>query len=129
MLKIDPDQQMTRAACEKHCVLGYRMLSRIRLWRDLAPIVYHHHEWWDGRGYPDAKAGADIPLESRIIAICDAVDSMTSDDSYRTPLALDAALAELDRCSGSQFDPSLVTVFAELARDGMIEIGPPPRAN
>jgi putative nucleotidyltransferase with HDIG domain len=128
MLKIDRNQQMTRAACEKHCVLGYRMLSRIRLWHDLAPIVYHHHEWWDGRGYPDAKKGADIPLESRILAICDAVDSMTSDDSYRTPLALDAALAELDRCSGSQFDPNLVTVFAELARDGMIEIGPPPRA-
>jgi putative nucleotidyltransferase with HDIG domain len=128
MLKIDADQQMTRTACEKHCVLGHRMLSRIRLWRDLAPIVYHHHEWWDGCGYPDAKAGSEIPLESRIIAICDAVDSMTSADSYRTPLALEAALGELERCAGSQFDPKLVATFIELAGDGMIEIGPPPRA-
>jgi HD-GYP domain-containing protein (c-di-GMP phosphodiesterase class II) len=128
MLKIDASQQMTRETCQKHCVFGYRMLSRIRLWRDLAPIVYHHHEWFDGRGYPDAKVGKDIPRESRIIAICDAVDSMTSADSYRTPIALDGAIAELERCSGSQFDPELVAAFMELARDGMIEIGPPPRA-
>jgi putative nucleotidyltransferase with HDIG domain len=128
MLKIDARQQMSRDTCQKHCVFGHRMLSRIRLWRDLAPIVYHHHEWYDGRGYPDGKAGAEIPRESRIIALCDAVDSMTSDDSYRTPFALDAALAELERCSGGQFDPELVAVFVQLARDGMIEIGPPPRA-
>ncbi len=128
MLKIDASQQMSRATCEKHCLFGHRMLSRIRLWRDLAPIVYHHHEWFDGRGYPDGLAGAVIPRESRIIALCDAVDSMTSDDSYRTPLGLDAALAELERCAGSQFDPELVAALTELARDGMIEIGLPPRA-
>lgn len=128
MLKIDASQQMTRDTCMKHCVFGHRMLSRIRLWRDLAPIVYHHHEWFDGRGYPDGKAGAEIPRESRIIALCDAVDSMTSEDSYRTPQALDAAIAELERCSGSQFDPELVVAFGELARDGLIEIGPPPQA-
>ena len=128
MLKMEASQQMTRATCEKHCLFGHRMLSRIRLWRDLAPLVYHHHEWFDGRGYPDGLAGTAIPRESRIIALCDAVDSMTSDDSYRTPLGLDAALAELQRCAGSQFDPELVAAFAELARDGMIEIGPPPRA-
>jgi len=128
MLKIDASQEMSRDTCQKHCVFGHRMLSRIRLWRDLAPIVYHHHEWYDGRGYPDGKAGAEIPRESRIIALCDAVDSMTSDASYRTPFGLDAALTELERCSGSQFDPELVAAFIELARDGMIEIGPPPRA-
>jgi putative nucleotidyltransferase with HDIG domain len=128
MLKIDASQQMTRATCEKHALFGHRMLTRIRLWRELAPIVYHHHEWFDGRGYPDGLSGAAIPRESRIIALCDAVDSMTSDASYRTPLGLDAAVAELGRCAGSQFDPELVAAFAELARDGMIEIGPPPRA-
>ena len=128
MLKMEANQQMTRASCEKHCLFGHRMLSRIRLWRDLAPIVYHHHEWVDGRGYPDGLKGAAIPRESRIIALCDAVDSMTSDDSYRTPLGLDEALAELERCAGSQFDPELVAAFCELARDGLIEIGPPPRA-
>jgi putative nucleotidyltransferase with HDIG domain len=128
MLKVDASQEMSRSACAKHCMYGHRMLSRIRLWRDLAPIVYHHHEWWDGRGYPDGRAGEEIPRESRILALCDAVDSMTSEDSYRTPLGLDTALAELERCAGSQFDPDLVAAFVQLARDGMIEIGPPPRA-
>ena len=128
MLKLDRNQQMSRASCERHCVFGHRMLSRIRLWRDIAPIVYHHHEWFDGSGYPDGKAGAEIPRESRIIALCDAVDSMTSDASYRTPRSLDEALLEIERCAGSQFDPELVAAFALLARDGMIEIGPPPPA-
>ena len=126
MLKMEASQQMTRATCEKHCLFGHRMLSRIRLWRDLAPIVYHHHEWFDGRGYPDGLKGTAIPRESRIIALCDAVDSMTSDDSYRTPFGLDDALVEIERCSGSQFDPELVAAFTGLARDGLIEIGPPP---
>jgi putative nucleotidyltransferase with HDIG domain len=128
MLKLDRNQVMTRATCETHCVLGYRMLSRIRLWRELAPIVYHHHEWFDGTGYPDGLAGQAIPRESRIISLCDAVDTMTSDASYRTPRSLEDALAEIARCSGTQFDPELVAVFEGLARDGLIEIGPPPRA-
>jgi putative nucleotidyltransferase with HDIG domain len=128
MLKIDARQHMTRDACEKHCVFGHRMLSRIRLWRDLAPIVYHHHEWFDGSGYPDGIAGAVIPFESRIIAVCDAVDTMTSEESYRTPLGLEPALEELLRCAGRQFDPDLVAAFVGLANDGMIEIGPPPPA-
>jgi HD-GYP domain-containing protein (c-di-GMP phosphodiesterase class II) len=128
MLKMEASQQMTRATCERHCLFGHRMLSRIRLWRDLAPIVYHHHEWFNGRGYPDGLSGAAIPRESRIIAVCDAVDTMTSEESYRTPLELDDALAELERCAGTQFDPELVAAFCELARDGLIDIGPPPRA-
>ncbi len=128
MLKLDRNQQMSRATCEKHCMQGSRMLSRIRLWRELAPIVYHHHEWFDGTGYPDRIAGAAIPIESRIIGLCDAVDSMTSESSYRTPRSLDLALVELQRCAGTQFDPKLVEAFAALARDGMIDIGPPPEA-
>jgi putative nucleotidyltransferase with HDIG domain len=128
MLKLDRNQQMTRASCDQHCVLGSRMLSRIRLWRDLAPIVYHHHEWFDGTGYPDGLVGETIPLESRVIALCDAVDSMTSESSYRTPLTLEVALEEAQQCAGSQFDPALVEAFVELARDGLIEVGPPPMA-
>jgi len=128
MLKLDPSQQMSRTSCERHCALGFRMLARIRLWKEIAPIVYHHHEWFDGSGYPDGIAGEAIPRESRVIAVCDAVDSMTSDASYRSPLSLDEALVELERCSGTQFDPELVAAFAQLARDGMIDIGPPPMA-
>jgi HD-GYP domain-containing protein (c-di-GMP phosphodiesterase class II) len=104
------------------------MLSRIRLWRHLAPIVYHHHEWYDGTGYPDGLVGESIPLESRIISLCDALDSMTSEDSYRTPLTRDVAIEEMERFAGSQFDPELVRVLVQLARDGVLEIGPPPEA-
>jgi HD-GYP domain-containing protein (c-di-GMP phosphodiesterase class II) len=89
MLKVDSALQHDSKLCAKHTLLGSRMLGRIRLWQDLAPIVHHHHEWFDGRGYPDGLAGEAIPLESRIIALCDAFDSMTSSTSYKTarPLA------------------------------------------
>ena len=126
MLKLDRDQHGVRSAFDKHTLWGYRMLARIRLWRDVAPIVYQHHEWYDGSGYPDGKAGDDISLEARILTLCDAVDTMTADSSYRTPRSLGEALDEIARCSGTQFDPRLVDVFTGLARDGLIDIGPPP---
>lgn len=126
MLKLDRDQHMTRSVFDKHTLWGYRMLARIRLWKDSAPIVYQHHEWYDGSGYPEGKSGDAIALEARILSVCDAVDSMTAETSYRSPMSLEKALAELARCSGTQFDPALVEVFRGLARDGLIEIGPPP---
>ena len=83
MLKLDSSLQHDSKLCAKHTLLGSRMLGRIRLWQELAPIVHHHHEWFDGRGYPDGIAGEAIPLESRIIALCDAFDSMTSADQLQ----------------------------------------------
>ena len=117
MLKLDRNQAMTPASCDKHCVLGHKMLSRIRLWREIAPIVYHHHEHFDGAGYPEGRSGQDIPLESRIISICDAVDSMTADSSYRPARSLEEAMQELQECAGTQFDPELVAAFVSLARE------------
>ena len=73
---------MNRKTCDKHTIIGSRMLGRIRLWKDLAPIIKHHHEWWDGSGYPDGISQAEIPFESRIIAVCDAFESMTSASGY-----------------------------------------------
>lgn len=117
MLKLDRNQQMNPRACAKHAQIGGRMLGRIRLWKDLAPIVQHHHEWWNGRGYPDGLAGASIPLEARIIAICDAFDTMTSEHSYKQAVTAEEALAEIEACAGTQFDPSLLQAFREIARE------------
>ena len=79
----------------------------------VAQWVLHHHERWDGAGYPDKLAGEEIPLGARIIFVADAFDAMTSDRVYRRPLSHEQALAELERCSGSQFDPSIVAVFVD----------------
>jgi putative nucleotidyltransferase with HDIG domain len=123
MLKLDRSQQMNRRTCDKHTLLGARMLARIRLWKDIAPIVQHHHESWDGHGYPEGLAGEAIPLESRIIAICDAYDTMTSEESYKQAVSPSEALAELDACAGTQFDPTLVQAFHGVADS---EVAAPP---
>jgi HD-GYP domain-containing protein (c-di-GMP phosphodiesterase class II) len=118
MLKLDRTQQMNRRTCDRHTVLGSRMLARIRLWKDVAPIILHHHEWFDGSGYPEGTAGEAIPLEARIIAVCDAWDSMTSDTSYKAALSRDEAMTELETGAGTQFDPELVRTFLGLVDSG-----------
>jgi HD-GYP domain-containing protein (c-di-GMP phosphodiesterase class II) len=75
--------------------------------------VLHHHERWDGRGYPDRLSREQIPLGARIIFVADAFDAMTSERVYQRRLAADEALEELMRCAGSQFDPDVVDAFAE----------------
>ena len=87
-------------------------------------MVLHHHEMYDGSGYPEGRAGADIPLGARIIAIADAYDTITSDRTYKKARSAEEAFAELERCDGAQFDPELVPVFLdELERD---TLGVPP---
>jgi HD-GYP domain-containing protein (c-di-GMP phosphodiesterase class II) len=78
-------------------------------------MVCHHHEMFDGSGYPDGLAGLDIPLGARIIAIADAYDTITSDRSYNKARTPDEALAELTRCAGAQFDPGLVQLFIRVS--------------
>jgi HD-GYP domain-containing protein (c-di-GMP phosphodiesterase class II) len=78
----------------------------------VAEWVLYHHERWDGMGYPNGLASEDIPLGARIIFVADAYDAMTSDRAYRGRLTPQEAVAELERCAGSQFDPEIVTVFA-----------------
>ena len=122
MLKLDASLQHDSKLCAKHTLLGARMLGRIRLWQELAPIVQHHHEWFDGSGYPDGIAGEAIPLEARIIALCDAFDSMTSPTSYKPARPLAAAVRELEACAGTQFDPELVRRFVALIDEGELGI-------
>jgi HD-GYP domain-containing protein (c-di-GMP phosphodiesterase class II) len=75
--------------------------------------VLHHHERWDGRGYPEGLEEEEIPLGSRILFVADAYDAMTSDRVYRGKLSHEDAVAELERCAGAQFDPTVVQVFLE----------------
>ena len=91
-----------------HPELGARMLARRPAMRDLAPIVLHHHERWDGKGYPEGLAGDAIPLESRVIFVADAFDAMTSERPYGRVLTYKEAGAELRRCAGADFDPQVV---------------------
>jgi putative nucleotidyltransferase with HDIG domain len=121
MLKFDRKLQMNPKVCEKHTVLGFRMLQRIRLWQELAPIVHHHHEWYDGTGYPEAIAGDAIPLEARVIAVCDSFDAMTSNSSYKMAISVEEAISELRQCAGTQFDPALVEKFVGLLESGAVE--------
>ena len=100
-----------RTILERHPQIGYRMLESLGV-DAIAQWVLHHHERWDGRGYPEGLAGDRIPLGSRIVFVADAFDAMTSDRVYRQRLSLEDALAELDRCAGTQFDPGVVDAFA-----------------
>ncbi|HVU79597.1 MAG TPA: HD domain-containing phosphohydrolase [Gaiellaceae bacterium] len=102
---------------QRHPQIGYRMLESLGV-DPIADWVLHHHERWDGSGYPDGLAGEEIPLGARIIFVADAYDAMTSSRLYRSPLARDTALAEVDRCAGAQFDPEVVRAF--LAVSGVL---------
>lgn len=105
-----------------HPVEGARMVGLIGTMRSAVPAVLHHHERWDGGGYPDGLAGIEIPAEARILAVVDAFDAMTSDRPYRPALRTEIAIAELERCSGAQFDPDVVEVFVEAWRQGALVV-------
>jgi len=79
-------------------------------------MILHHHEFFDGSGYPDGLAGQDIPLGARILAIADAYDTIASDRTYKKARSPEEALAELDRCDGAQFDPEMVRLFIQTMR-------------
>jgi two-component system, cell cycle response regulator len=106
---LDPDEW---AFVRRHTVIGERILGAAPALRPVARIVRSTHERWDGSGYPDALAGEDIPLGARIVAVCDAYEAMVSDRPYRPALSPEAAVDELRANAGTQFDPTVVDVFA-----------------
>ncbi len=110
--KPGPLDETERAVLERHPQLGFRMLEGLNI-DPVARWVLHHHERWDGCGYPDGLAGTQIPLGARIILVADAFDALTSDRVYRRRLRPADALAEVRRCAGTQFDPVVVTALAE----------------
>ena len=104
-----------RLMLERHPQIGFKMLESLGV-EPVAEWVLHHHERWDGAGYPNRLAGDQIPLVARIIFVADAYDAMTSDRAYRQAIAQRDALAELERCAGTQFDPAVVKALAEELR-------------
>ncbi len=96
---------------KKHPQIGARILADVKQLEDIIPGVLHHHERYDGKGYPMGLAGQDIPIMGRIICLADCFDAMTSNRTYRKALPLEVALNEIRRCSGTQFDPTLAEAF------------------
>ncbi|HWB20490.1 MAG TPA: HD domain-containing phosphohydrolase [Phycisphaerales bacterium] len=101
----------------QHPEMGHRILKDIPQLRDILPGVLHHHESWNGKGYPAGLKGEQIPLVARLICLADAFDAMSSTRTYRSAMSRPDVLAEIRRCSGVQFDPALVPVFIALNFD------------
>ena len=113
--KPGPLDESEWAIMRQHTVAGERILGVTESMRPVARIVRASHERWDGGGYPDGLAGEAIPLEARIVCAADAYDAMRSDRPYKAAMTPEAACAELRRCAGTQFDPSVVEVLVEVA--------------
>ena len=110
----------------RHTIDGEAMLARVGgMMQEVGRIVRGSHEDWDGTGYPDGLAGEEIPLASRIVSCADAFSAMTTDRSYRKALGHEAAVAELQRCAGTQFDPRVVEAAIRVVGR---EAAPEPRA-
>ena len=99
---------------KNHPMIGVHMLGDAAIFTDILPIIKHHHERYDGRGYPSQLVGDDIPYVARIAAVADTFDAMTSKRSYRDSLPIDVVRAEIERCSGTQFDPNIAKVFLDI---------------
>jgi diguanylate cyclase (GGDEF)-like protein len=118
-----PDEILTKAGdldeaewafIRRHTIIGERILLAAPALRPVAGLVRSTHERWDGGGYPDGLVAEEIPLGARVVGVCDAFDAMTSKRSYRSQVSADEALAELQACAGTQFDPAVVEAFTRV---------------
>ena len=99
------------AIVRQHPVVGAQIMAPVAKLAGAARIVRHHHEWWNGKGYPDGLKGEDIPLGGRILAVVDAYSAITDERAYKPSRSHREAVDELVRCSGTQFDPTIVSAF------------------
>jgi len=99
-----------------HSVMGADMVERVKFLRDISPIIRHHHERWDGSGYPDQLSGEGIPLGARILAVCTAYDSMVRARAYRAQLDEETAVREIRAGAGNKFDPEVVNAFLKILK-------------
>lgn len=111
MLKLDTTDITRKEKFIHHPKLGFDLVKSISIWNESADIILHHHEKYDGTGYPQAKKENEIPIEARILSVADTFDVLTSKDSYRTRLDHHKAIEEIEANSGTQFDPKIVEAF------------------
>jgi putative nucleotidyltransferase with HDIG domain len=111
--RLEPDEELRM---QRHPVIGVDMLQGIDFLEPVLPLIRHHHERWDGNGYPDQLREDEIPLGARIMAVADAVDAMTSDRAYRPARTFEYAKTEILKGSGTHFDPEVVTAFIKSQR-------------
>ncbi|PKL43269.1 MAG: hypothetical protein CVV41_11160 [Candidatus Riflebacteria bacterium HGW-Riflebacteria-1] len=101
---------------KSHPDLGVRIMGKVEFLESIVPIIKFHHERYDGKGYPSGLSGEDIPLLARIVSVVDTFDAMTTDRPYRKAMTIEAALAEIERCAGSQFDPAIAAHFVSMVK-------------
>ncbi|TMD67293.1 MAG: HD domain-containing protein, partial [Chloroflexi bacterium] len=111
--RLEPDEEMRM---QRHPIIGVEMLKGIDFLDPVLPLIRHHHERWDGNGYPDQLGSDEIPLGARILAVADALDAMTSDRSYRAARTFEYAKTEILKGSATHFDPEVVTAFIKSQR-------------
>jgi response regulator RpfG family c-di-GMP phosphodiesterase len=122
LLKPGPLTAAEWQVMRSHPEVGRRLIEKIPFLRGAVPIVYHHHERWDGTGYPLGLRGDQVPLGARIFAVADALDAMTFDRPYSRAISFEAARAEIERCAGTHFDPAVVATFSAMSLDTFAEI-------
>ncbi|MGM9998609.1 MAG: HD domain-containing phosphohydrolase [Candidatus Bruticola sp.] len=106
---------------QRHAVYGAGIMMPVKSFRPLIPYILHHHEWYNGAGYPDRKRGNEIPLCARIICVADSFDAMTSDRPYRKGMPIEKAIRIINENRGSQFDPGIADVFIELYHENKLQ--------
>lgn len=109
------------AIMKQHSTIAIRILEKIDGLQGAAPMIKHHHERYDGKGYPDGLIGEDIPVGSRVISVAEAFDILTSDVPWRDAMDQESALRELEACAGTQFDPMVVRAFRTALTGGFVE--------
>lgn len=117
LFKPDKLSSTEMSEMKRHSEIGYHIAAATPDLNPIAHLILKHHERWDGGGYPLGMKGKDIPIECRILSVVDSFDAMNNDRPYRKALTREMALAELQKCSGSQFDPTVVEVFIELLKE------------
>ncbi len=122
LFKPDPLDATERSLMERHAIVGWEILRGVDWLGEAKLVVRHHHERWDGGGYPDGLVGEGIPLPARIFAVADTLDALTTDRPYRPGKAFPVARGIIDEASGTQFDPAVVAAFARVGDEVLLRI-------